>query len=348
MRFFLFTLALIIVSAYPAQAQTNGSDEPLEVSAAGSLEWDRGAKIFTANQQARAVQGDVTIAAETLKAFYRDGAQSSTGSMEIHTLKADGGGQDVVITSNSASAYGRTLDYTVDNGRAVLRGGNLRMVSADQTVTARDNFEYFVREGRLIANGAVKVTRPKAAGGGYGAADTIEADKMIAILGNDANGKRVLRRLEAYGNVVITTPDEVLKGREGFYDASTNLAEIKDDVIITRGPNVLEGARAKVDLNTNVSTMFGGASSVQTTPDGTITRTGDGRVRGVFYPNVSKQNRQPASPSQLKAPTAFPSVPQIAPQAEQQPDVSAPVQIIPIVPEVPNEPAQPSGRLTGQ
>lgn len=332
----LLTLLLIIIPI-TVVAQTAGSDDPLEVSAAGSLEWNRDAKIFTASQDAKAVQGDVSIEAQTLKALYRDGAdsQKAGGGMEIHTLQAEGGAQDVVITSNSASAYGRTLDYTVDNGRAILKGGNLRMVSADQTVTARDNFEYYVREGRLIANGAVKVTRPKAAGAGYGAADTIEADQMIAILGNDANGKRVLRRLEAYGNVVITTPDEVLKGRKGTYDAANNLAEIQGDVVITRGPNVLEGAKATVDLNTNISKMFGGPTS-SVSPAGTIQTGNDGRVRGVFYPSSSKKKQAPQpAPEQQAQPAPAPAV---------QTPSTAPVQITPITPP---QTIVPAGRLTG-
>jgi lipopolysaccharide export system protein LptA len=334
---FLIVLALVI---FPATvfAQSTGVDDPLEVSAAGSLEWDRDAKVFTAKQDAKAVQGDVSIEAQTLKALYRDGAGDKEG-MQIHTLKADGGGDDVVITSNSASAYGRTLDYTVDNGRAILKGGNLRMVSADQTVTARDTFEYFVHEGRLIANGNVKVTRPKAANtsGGYGAADTIEADQIIAILGNDAQGKRVLDRLEAYGNVVITTPDEILKGRKGFYDASTNVAEIEGDVVITRGPNILEGAKAQVDLNTNMSKMFGGAPSKSVSDSGTITTSGDGRVRGVFYKKSSKKPDEKTAvpaPVQLNQQPAQDAAPRdsvtVIPMVDMpDPVIEAPVRLYP-------------------
>ena len=68
----------------------------------------------------------------------------------------------------------------------------------------------------------------------------------------------------------------MLTGDRGIYQASTNIAELHDNVKITRGPNVLEGEKAQVNLETNVSKISGGSGET-------------GRVRGVFYPGSEEK-----------------------------------------------------------
>ena len=94
-------------------------------------------------------------------------------------------------------------------------------------------------------------------------------------------GEQVLHSLEAIGNVVIITPEEIIRGAYGIFKTKTNKAEITGGVKIKRGPNTLEGERAEVDLNTNISTIFGNKQ-------GTGNET-TGRVRGVFYPGSEEK-----------------------------------------------------------
>lgn len=266
---FLYLAVLAVLSAaLPAFAQAE-KDPPLEITADRTLEWHRNDLRFIARGNVAAQQGDVTIRSETLTALYRE---TEDTSIDIYRLDAD---ENVIIDSSEANAYGDQAVYDVDQGKAVMTGENLRMTSPDQTVTARDNFEYFVNDGRLIANGAVRIVRGE---------DTITTDQAIALFSENVEGERQLQRLEAKGNVIIKTPAETLYGDRGHYDAAGNIAEIYGNVRITRGPNVLEGERAEVDLTTNISRMFGGAAS------GT-TGTDSGRVRGVFYPD---SNNTPA------------------------------------------------------
>ena len=238
------------------------SKKPLEIAADNTLEWLRADKRFIARGDALAVQGDSSIAAETLTADYRDGSQ---GSMEIHTLTAD---DNVVLTSKDSKAYGDQAVYKLDEGLATLTGQDLKMVSPDQTVTAKDRFEYWVTEGRVNAIGNAVAIRPKPQGRGQ---DKLEADKISAILKDNAQGQRVLDTLEATGNVVITTATEVATGSYAIYRTNTNKAELRGNVTIKRGPNILRGNRAEVDLNTDTSKIFGGSGQ-------------GGRVSGTFYP----------------------------------------------------------------
>jgi lipopolysaccharide export system protein LptA len=265
-------LALLIFVPFAAQAQglQPSSNEPVEITADGSLEWNRNEKQFIARDNAKAKQGDTSIAAATLTAHYREGQGSG---MDIHKVQAE---KNVELQSKDSTAYGQKADYDLDKGYAIMTGDNLRMVSPSQTVTAKDRFEYWVTEGKLVAVGNARLDQKNA----KGETDSLQADTISAILKDNAQGKRDLHSMEAVGNVVITTPTEKITGQHGTYNAQTKLATLTGGVVLHRGPNMLEGERAEVDLNTNTSQLFGGPSMATT----------GGQVRGVFYPGSEKKN----------------------------------------------------------
>ncbi len=261
----LCTLAAPHVHAQNTGLSTN-SKEPVEITADKTLEWRRADNQFAATGNALAAQGTASIAAQTLIADYR---KTPTASMEIYHLKAT---DNVVLTSEDSKAYGDNAVYDLDKGLATLTGQNLKLISPDQTITANDRFEYYVNEGRANAIGRAKVTRPKPEGG----TDTLEADKISALFKENTKGNQTIDTMEAAGNVIITTPQEVITGAYAEYKADTNQAKINGGVTIRRGPNILEGDRAVVDLNTNLSQIFASKKSGE-------------RVRGVFYPGSDKK-----------------------------------------------------------
>lgn len=255
----LWLIILMAVMPLSVQAQESKGD-PVEITAKRTLEWHRNDKQFVATGDVVAKQGTAIVYADTLTADYRE---TKASSVDIHTLTANG---NVRLENNDGStAYGDKAVYTVDDGRAVLTGGNLRIVSPERTITASERMEYLTQAGEASAHGNAKLIQGD---------DTITASTLKAFFTQDKNGQRALSRAEAIGNVVIITPEEKLTGDRGVFKAADNTAEITGKVRITRGPNVLEGARGTVNLATNVSTLYGGTSSP----------TGDTRVRGVFYP----------------------------------------------------------------
>lgn len=243
------------------------SKDPLEITADTTLEWLRGQNRLIARGNALAVQGASSIAAATLTADYREGANSN---FEIHTLTAN---ENVILTSQNDTAYGDDAVYDLDKGIATLTGQNLRLVSPDQTITARERFEYHTNTGKIHAIGNANVVRPNVKGG----QDRLRADKITATLKKDNSGKQALDTIEAFQNVVITTPTEKVTGSYGIYRAKTNTAELKGGVTITRGPNILKGERAEVNLNTNTSKIFGNP-------------TNNTRVRATFFPGSTDKN----------------------------------------------------------
>lgn len=285
----IFLSLVYMLSTLNTQNTYAQSNDPLEITTDGYLEWQRANKKFIAKRNAKAIQGATSIQAETLEAKYTEGKDGK--GMEIQTLNASGA---VIITSKSNSAFGDKATYDVSKDYAEMTGNALKMVAPDQTLTARDRFEYWITQGRLIATGNAKLVRPKPNGTG---SDTLEANELIATLQENVNGKRRLKTLEAKQNVIITTPTEKITGTYGKYTAQTNTAEITGTVKITRGPNILEGTRATVDLNTNISRMYGSQ-----------TNTNNGRVRGVFYPNSEKEKSSaPQKPQQEPLPAREPT-----------------------------------------
>ena len=252
-----------------ARAQEMGNTEdPLEISADQMLEWNRAAQKYIARGNVIAKKGGFEIACDMLTGDYRKTKSSDT---DLYKLTGEG---KVVISSAGSQAYGDHAVYTVDDGIAVLTGKDLRLVSPDQTVIAQKEMKYDTLKGTMTAVGSPKVIRQD---------NTLTSDTLTASFAKGTTGKSALSRIEANGNVTITTPDETITGAKGIYDASTHVATLIGKVTIRRGPNTLEGERAEVNMATNLSRMFGGSST-------------GGRVRGVFFPGSGKA--QPAEKTQ--------------------------------------------------
>lgn len=252
----LFILLAFLLCMPAAHAQQK---LPLDVSADGSLEWHRDKKVYIARGNAIAKQGTSEIHADTLTASYMD-TEAKSG-MSISRIDATG---NVAIKSDSTTATGQQGYYDIKTGYAELTGNNLTLKTPTDTLTARDKLTYNNKQNEMNAYGAAKAIRGD---------DIIVADRLIGRFVKDStNGTSKMKDLEAIGNVTITTPTEILHGDKGIYDAVKNTATITGNVRIDRGESFITGTRGEVDLNTNISRMYGDATA------------GDGRVRGVFYP----------------------------------------------------------------
>lgn len=263
--FCLSVLLATVPAGAPAGAQSlstlGGGSGPVTVEADNGIEWLRDARQYIARGNARATQGEVTVRADRMIASYREAADGST---EIFQLEADG---NVRIASPTETAYGDRAVYDIDNQRMRLTGQNLRLVSAEDTVTARERIDYFQQQRMAVAVGDAVAKRGDR---------TIRADTLTARFTEDKTGKQQLSRVEADGNVVITTPNEIARSRQAVYTVANETAILTGDVKITQGRNQLNGQRAEVNLRTGVSRLLAG-------------KGGDGRVKGIFVPQEGSQ-----------------------------------------------------------
>lgn len=249
-------------AARAAAPPATGSSEPVTISAAKSLEWDRKKKTYTARQNVIVKQGAGEIHSDTLVARYAE----ADGMSDIRTLEADG---NVTITSAPYTAHGDHATYDVRSGKAVLTGKALRIETGDDTLTARDRIEFSNSENKMTAVGDALVLHDE---------KTLSADTMSAYFTKDKDGKTTARKITADGNVTIKTAAETATGDKGIYDVGAQKAVLTGKVRLLQGQNWLEGTRADVDMKTGISRLSGSDNPAT-----------EGRVTGVFYPQTKKE-----------------------------------------------------------
>lgn len=263
----VLALVAAVLAPMPAAAQFNmarDNKEQIQVYADEGIEWQSEANRVIARGNAKAVRGRVTVTADQLTAYYRNGPEGD----EIWRLDADG---NVTIFTDSEKATGSKATYDLDKAIFVLRGAPPRLVTASEDITATDTLEYWEAERMAVARGnAVAIHTDKA----NGTTRTLKGDVLTAHFKSGKTGDMDLKRADAYGNVVLISPKEQVVGDRGDYNLESGIATVTGSVKITRDGNELTGGYAHVNLNTGISKLFG------TTPG----KPGDGRVRGVFTP----------------------------------------------------------------
>jgi lipopolysaccharide export system protein LptA len=248
-------------------------DKPLEVFADQGIEWHQNESTYIARGNARAVKGDTTVYGDTLTAHYR---KAASGATEVWRVESNG---NVRITTPTDTAFGDRAVYTIDNGVLVMTGKNLRLNTPREKITARDSLEYWEQKDLAVARGeaivvtdgrriradvltaqfknadqrAATPTSAKPTPAKPGAKPPARPNQKPAPQGASTRDESRLHRLDAFGNVIITTPEEVARGNRGVYMEETGIANLMGSVKITRGQNQLNGEAAEVNLRTGVS-----------------------------------------------------------------------------------------------
>ncbi len=258
-------LGLFAMFASPSVALPQGlslmgeGNQPLEIDAEQGIEWHRNDKVYVARGNARAARGEIAVHAEVLKAHYRAG---NSGKTEIWRIEAEGA---VRLTSPTQTVYGDRGVYDVDNAVAVLVGNDLKLVTQNEVITARDSLEYWERKQMAVARGDAQAKRED---------NQLRADVLTAHFLPGKNEKLKLERIDAYDNVEVSTPTEFARADRGVYYVEQELATLSGSVKVTRGDNQLNGQYAEVNLATGVSRLLA-------SPPG---EDGSDRVKGLLVP----------------------------------------------------------------
>lgn len=206
----LVGLAWLMPAAAPLAQQLDLSHGgPIQVTAAGGIEWRQNELVVIAYDDARAVRGNVTVTADRLIAHYRkkagaqgpgtataapSGGQGSTAKVsaanqpppgasqggissadpdtsgnEIYRVDAEG---HVHIFTATDQAWGDHATYDLDQAVMVMTGKHLKLTTPNDVLTCRDDMEYWSQKHMAVARGdAVVVTND----GRRLAADTLVA-----------------------------------------------------------------------------------------------------------------------------------------------------------------------------
>ncbi|HEX2113350.1 MAG TPA: LptA/OstA family protein [Alphaproteobacteria bacterium] len=286
-------LALALAPEVRAQALNLGggsSGQPIEILARDGIEWNREAKQYIARGDARASQAGTTVEADVLTAYYREGASSRT---EIYRYQAEG---NVRIYTPTHRAVGDRAIFDIDTGVLVLTGKGLKLTTPGEVVTARDALEYWDRRQIAVARGDAVVltqdgrrmkgdlltahfTENRAAPGASREPPQPRPQTRStsgATPGSQGDTQR-LQRIEAFGDVHVSTEAEIAVGDRGVYNADTGIAVLAGNVKITRGKNQLNGDYAEVNTNTGISRLLSDSR----------------QVRGLFVPESQKDGTAP-------------------------------------------------------
>ncbi len=110
----------------------------------------------------------------------------------------------------------------------------------------------------------------------------LKSDKLVVYYSNSENKTSddtpSIRKIDATGNVFLSSPRETAKGQRGIYDIENKMITLTGDVTLTQGQSILKGQNMTLNLETGLSRIEGGVSSGDT----------GGRVRGLFVPQKKK------------------------------------------------------------
>jgi lipopolysaccharide export system protein LptA len=151
------------------------------------------------------------------------------------------------------------------------------MTTEQDVITARDSFEYWEEMQVAVARGDAVAIRGDR---------RVRADSLTAHMSKGADGKQSIQRVDAIGNVQISTATDSVQGDKGIYYVDRQFAKLFGNVQITRGENQMNGAYAEVDLQSGISKLMAAPPGTQAAD----------RVRGLLIPK--KKPDQPAQPQQ--------------------------------------------------
>lgn len=304
-------LAALLLLAAPAAAATQNfglglglgdqqdSNRPIDIHADNGIEWQQNNRVYIARGNARATRGQVTVFADTLRAYYRpvggatpanvstgsgssqpkkDGSTSSDpvggSSTEIYRLEGDG---HVRIATETQTVYGDHAVYDVDQTLLVVTGNNLKLETPRDTVTARDSLEWYDNRQLAVARGDALAVRE---------GKRIRGDVLTATVEKPPDQASHIQRIDALGHVFVSSQDQIARGDSGVYNLDTGIATLAGHVTLTRADNELRGEYGVVDLNNNVSRLLAAPPNAQTT-------AARPRVQGLLIPRG-----KPAAPTQ--------------------------------------------------
>lgn len=254
----------------------NKDESPVIIEAEESVVCDETAQKCVATGLASAQKGTSTVYGDVLTVHFTEGKKR-----EITTMTAEG---HVRMETPTEKAYGEHAHYDVALDRIILTGGNLKIVTQKEILTARDSIEYYHTENKGIARGNAVAQFPEKK-------QLVQADTLVAYFkpsaeqSEDGKEKVNLDRVEAEGNVLALGSKGNVTGDRAVYLEKTKKIEVFNNVKITQDENIIEGEYALFNLDTNVAEMY-------TQPPHTSQTGPVKRIHGMIFPKSAKKAKE--------------------------------------------------------
>ncbi len=231
--------ALFVSTAAWAQSD----DEPIAVTATEGIEWDQQRKVYIAKGDAAVRQGEVTIHAGELRAYYREGKSKSdaggvalgSASGSIYRIEAIG---DVYVKLDKDQLSAGKVVYEVDKELMTATGNEPVFAAGDgTTVQASEALIYDPKNSRAMAKGKVRAWDKE----NRLNADELELEFDSTKTASGGVRPTEIKRIIARGNVVIVQGDAAAQADQAIYDPVEETARLEGNVRLVQDGNVLTG-----------------------------------------------------------------------------------------------------------
>ncbi len=149
-----------------------------------------------------------------------------------------------------------------DKNKTATFSGNVQVVQGDTTMKCQNLVVFYGQEIGIAGKpAATPATTTKSTPG-------------------MPQGAQNIRRIEAHGNVTVTTKDQNVKGDIGIYDLESKTITLSGNVVVSQGQNVIHGEKVVVDTVTGNAKVESGSSN----GGAGAGAPGPGRVRALIQP----------------------------------------------------------------
>lgn len=271
-------------AAPPAAAANTNASSPapavqsneITVTANQGIEWNRGLRVYTARGAAVIRNGDSTIAANEIKIFYepaRSKKANATASPVFTRIESNG---NTVIDQRGNRLTGEKSIIYLDSLETLVTGKGLSLTTlGGEVVTASESLEYREVTQLAVARGSAKAVQGQR---------TMAADIITASLAPSSQ-QRQFTRINGFGKVRITSPNQAAAGDRASFDLVKNLAVLSGNVKLGQGVNILAGDYGEMDMNSGVTRILMGNEASSASQ----------KLRGVIVPH-DLRSKSPTEP----------------------------------------------------
>jgi len=227
--------------AFDLMSQRSGA--PIQIDASNGIECDQDKQKCTAKGNIKVTQGDARMTCDQLIAYFKKDTKNQQNIDRIEAM----GNVHAWSTKEDRHIYSDYGHYDVNQQFLTLKGTKIR-IEADQARLVTSGKATFDQKS-MIAHTTARSFMSRED-------RTLQADTLEAHFMEGKQGEVVLSHITGYGNVVVSSPQDIIEGDKGHYDAKTEVAKMDGNIIVTRADTRITGNSGEVNMRTGQSKIL--------------------------------------------------------------------------------------------
>ncbi len=280
LTFFFFCCCALMNPLKAFSFESQGNTSPLEINAQNGMICSQDKRRCTASGPVVSTKGNSVLKSEKLVVYFKNESFPKTEKsddnprQDVERIEAIGNVHFFDTRGSKQGGVEATGDYALyqeEKGKLILEGHPI-LRDAQTLISGGDQVIFYEKAQMAKTVGRSTVKRDD---------KLMQADVFNVYFTKDATGKLSFDRVEAHGNVLISTPTEIAKAKRGVYANTTQVAELFDDVVITRVEGQLRGNYGRYDMASGQSQLFQNQG----------TREPGKQVQAILSPKILKRTK---------------------------------------------------------